>query len=536
MLLPDVVAGFIDHSLHWMHDQTLPPFPSLDICGNIMNLGPSTTTSERLVLPFLKRFTESTCITDGFECGTSAQRRQLLEINGGLHARSPTSLDASNEPMDTLDGALHAKTCEIVSLIGKTMIRTHPCSKLGKDWSPVMENGCFNFFSPQNLRRFLLLFWAGWYPNTPIIHKPTFFPESSPPGLVASLAVLGACMSPDTDDCLRAMAWLSPVEEAVFSDRILFEDSLVVLPESVGDESAVWEKLKALQAAYFICIAQNWEGSKESKQRIRKNRYNHIVLIARSFGLNDLSLATLDVMSPTSQNWSKFILLETCIRTGTYIFLLDSAFVLFWRLPPRVMPMELNMGMVCPESCFQADSAAECFIQLCMAARENQNLSRLTVSSAVRLLCSSQVYTLDVFNNLSSFNMFTIVSALCCLVFQYQTTLIEISQMSPAATGLSQWMWVWQRSGIGNALFDSSVEEPPVDNLWRRIGFMKYAPEYYHLAYAMLERWKIQERETRGNLEIWATRAGKGQTIPKCDDREMIHVKALIYDMENMSH
>jgi hypothetical protein len=37
-----------------------------------------------------------------------------------------------------------------------------------------------------------------------------------------------------------------------------------------------------------------------------------------------------------------------------YIFLLDTVFVIFNNLPPRMVINELKMDLVCPESCFQA--------------------------------------------------------------------------------------------------------------------------------------------------------------------------------------
>ncbi|KNA98142.1 hypothetical protein FOXG_18347 [Fusarium oxysporum f. sp. lycopersici 4287] len=442
---------------------------------------------------------------------------------------------------------LTAKTGEILGMIKRTLTRTRSCSHASIEWSPIVEKACLDFFSPSNLHRFILLFWSGWYPNSPIIHKPTFNSEAEPPGLIASMAVLGACLSPDSNDFVRAMAWLTPVEEVVFADNILYDDSIIASSDLVGDEAVVWDKLKALHAAYFICIAQNWEGSKEGRQRVRKDRYSRIVSIARSFGLYNLSLAKLDTTFSTQQKWARFILLESMIRTATYIYLLDSAFVLYYRLPPRVISLELNTGLVCPEVCFQAESAAECFLQLHMATMGKQNQSRLTVSSAVRLLCSPHSLDLSIFHNLSSFNMFTIISgrfnvlppfmsddsvALCCLVFQYQTTLVDVSQVTPAATGLSRWIWLWQRDG--HIVVDSDGYS--VENMWKRAGFMQHANEYYHLACAMLERWKLSERQIGNTLTAWAAPLGSVQGNPKYDDGEMVQVKALIHDMENMTY
>ncbi|KAF5671895.1 hypothetical protein FDENT_10741 [Fusarium denticulatum] len=314
--MPVVFTDFIDYSLEWLqYESILFPVLNFDVWNNIRGSNPNlrpcfdqVPSREKLALPFLKRFTESSGIADGFDCGTLAQRRQLNEI-----------LE------DSSCQTLSVKTREIVGIIKRTMTRTRSCSTSGIEWSPIVENACLDFFSPCNIHRFLRLFWSGWYPNSPIIHKPTFNPEAEPPALIASMAVLGACLSPDANDCVRAMAWLTPVEEVAFADNILYDDSIIASSDLVGDEVAVWDKLKALHAAYFICIAQNWEGSKEGRQRVRKDRYSRIVSIARSFGLYNLSLAKVDTAFSTQQKWARFILLESMIR---YVHIeLSSAFI-----------------------------------------------------------------------------------------------------------------------------------------------------------------------------------------------------------------
>ncbi|KAG5655193.1 hypothetical protein KAF25_010927 [Fusarium avenaceum] len=536
--MPVVLAGFIDHSLAWPQCDSLP-FPLFDvdirnyIRGSDLYCRPwfgQATPREKLALPFLKRFTKSSGIADGFDCGTLTQRLQLNE--------------ASN---DSLCQDLAAKTREIVGMLKRALTRTRLYSNASIEWSPVVERACFDFFSPCNLHRFFRLFWYGWYPNSPIIHKPSFNPEAEPSGMLASMTVLGACLSPDSNDCVRVMAWLTPVEEAVFANDIMYDDFIVASPNLVGDETIIWDKLKALYAAYFICIAQNWEGSKEGRQRVRNDRYSRIVSIARSFGLYNLSLEKLDTTLSTQQNRAKFILLESMIRTATYIYLLDSALVLYYRLPPRVISLELNTGLICPEACFQAESAAECFLQLHMATKRRPKQSRLTVSSAVRLLCSPRSIDLDMFESSNSFNMFTMVSgrlnvllsftsdddaALCCLVFQYQTTLVDGSQVTPAATGLSRWRWLWQRAG--HVVVNSDGHS--IESMWKRVGFMQHANEYYHLARAMLERWKLTEGQIGDTLATWTAPLESVQGNPKYDDGEMVQVKALIHDMENMTY
>lgn len=59
------------------------------------------------------------------------------------------------------------------------------------DWSLEIEQACHAFFSADNCRRFLSLFFTSWYPNTPIIHKPTFDPERASESLVAVMLIFG---------------------------------------------------------------------------------------------------------------------------------------------------------------------------------------------------------------------------------------------------------------------------------------------------------------------------------------------------------
>lgn len=41
-------------------------------------------------------------------------------------------------------------------------------------------------------------------------------------------------------------------------------------------------KIQALQAAYNICLFQNWEGSDLSKRRIRRNRFSILISVSPS--------------------------------------------------------------------------------------------------------------------------------------------------------------------------------------------------------------------------------------------------------------
>lgn len=75
-----------------------------------------------------------------------------------------------------------------------------------------------------------------------------------------------------------------------------------------------------------------------------------------------------------------------------------------------------------------------------------------------------------------------------------------------------------------------------IESMWKRVGFMQHANEYYHLARAMLERWKLTERQLGDTLATWTALLESVQGNPKYDDGEMLQVKALIHDIENMTY
>ncbi len=92
----------------------------------------------------------------------------------------------------------------------------------------------------------------------------------------------GACVSPDPVDNEDARMWFNCVEEMVFADDDFCKD---IDPPAVTDISipvntpANQRRLQALQAAYLVCLYQNWEGTDASKRRIRRHRFSTVVSV-----------------------------------------------------------------------------------------------------------------------------------------------------------------------------------------------------------------------------------------------------------------
>jgi hypothetical protein len=98
------------------------------------------------------------------------------------------------------------------------------------------------------------------------------------------------------------------------------------------------------------------------------------------------------------------------IRTLTFIFLMDSSFVVFNNSPPRTVIQEMTLDLTCPEPCFQASSRQECFSHLVIQA-EHQT-QKFSLSEAVDVLCRKPLdhSTTATFSRMSILNLFSIVT------------------------------------------------------------------------------------------------------------------------------
>lgn len=335
-------------------------------------------------LPFLDRFTSNTGLISSFDCGTQEQREQVasaLELEKfDILQHTSTILpqphlkfnpispllfngisDANNSdsiPNDWLSEPLSLKTHEIIILVEEVVTVKPRNSPVTLEWSPCLKSACLQFFSPANLRKYLGFYWAIWHPNVNFVHRPTFDIVSAKPALLAAMALMGACVSPDMPDNEDARMWLNCVEEIVFIDDDFNSD--LGYPVSGGNISIHRPKLQALQAAYIVCLYQNWEGTDSSKSRIRRFRFANLVSTARDIGITTATHINYATLVRADFQWKEFAAREELIRLFTWIFLLDTAFVIFNNLPPRMVFKEMNINMATPEACFQAETADLC--------------------------------------------------------------------------------------------------------------------------------------------------------------------------------
>ncbi|KAL4738366.1 hypothetical protein BDV11DRAFT_206021 [Aspergillus similis] len=433
-----------------------------------------TTESETLRTPpmeasyapslrFLDRFTSNTGFVDSFDCGTRYQREQMLSWS-------------QQDSWTWLDDSLSLKTHQILLLVKEVVMIKPRNSAVTLDWSPVLEQMCLQFFSPSSLRKYLQSYWAIWHPHVNIVHRPSFDPVEAKPAVLATMALIGACVSPNPSDNENARMWFNCVEELVFIDEDFNSDLSFFSSAKI---SAHRNKIQALQAAYMVCLYQTWEGNDAT----------------RDIGIPMARHLNYSQQSRTEFDWREFAVREEFVRVLTWTFLLDTAFIIFNNLPPRMVIKEMKIHTAVPEACFQAMNADECYEKIHLFLPSESLYWKVSLCSAFQTLCreSLEVTVRDGLAALGPLNLFALTSAIHSLIFQCRNSWGSLQLSSPIHNALSNWKAVWQQftaalvPGMSpHVTVDHNHIRP--DQMWKRVGFFSYCPEYWLLANLMTDK------------------------------------------------
>lgn len=260
-------------------------FASLDFLFAPPLASDSITVAERL--EYLAYFTSANGMATFLDRETLKQRQELLMGAAHCPADLPDTIDPSliQLPSCSHGDILIHKAHEITQHLRRT-ITTKPDKTIIKlDWSPAVQHSCSSFFSASNIRRFLEYFWSLWYPNCPIVHRPSFNPETAPITLLCVMLIIGACLSPHEEDTQAAKMWLDSVEEMAFSDECFTQEETSDTLTGLRYDKAEWMKkrVECIQTAYLVCSLQKREGSLEAQGRVRRHRHATVVMVRIPF-------------------------------------------------------------------------------------------------------------------------------------------------------------------------------------------------------------------------------------------------------------
>ncbi|KAF5701485.1 hypothetical protein FMUND_13877 [Fusarium mundagurra] len=378
----------------------------------------------RMRLRFLARLTSSHGLANSFNCDNIFARTkahsELLQYGSQPFVNtiaipytpltSPWAIGQQTQPQQGLTGqhSLANKCEQIVRGVFDASPRASDSS-----WPNSRKLSCSRFFSPRNVDLFLTLFFQIWHPNWPVFHRPTFDPTVKSPKLIAALSLIGACLSHDRKHHDQAMMWLEIVENWIFEDPDFSEDSIAQTDDE-GQNSQVRQRLDILQAAYGILLLMNWEGDTKMRLRARRTRFPDIVFVSRTlypFAIPGISEEASVAPHNLRDHWTAFGLREELIRTLLYTFLLDSAFVIFYDMSPRMVTNELEFGLAATDEQFNAPDAATWLMCTQAAAQRSPACSQVTLSQSITMIMSEDFSTSrwEVFETPSTIS-YTIIS------------------------------------------------------------------------------------------------------------------------------
>ena len=209
---------------------------------------------------------------------SSKDQSFCVNKDDNLESGEVSSLSKSLRMVEWLSDPLFAKTKEIWDEIREAAAKRLGSAQEKMDLTPEASGRCLEFFCPAKIQEHLETFWDRWYPNCPIIHKPTFEVLRMPSSLLAVMVLIGASMSPNLHDREAAKEWLDIAEELSFRNELLSKESV----DSLRDDQASNEHkhVRTLQGAFLACVLQNWEGTDEAKTRIRRRRYGVLIAVS----------------------------------------------------------------------------------------------------------------------------------------------------------------------------------------------------------------------------------------------------------------
>ncbi|KAJ5632755.1 hypothetical protein N7490_009094 [Penicillium lividum] len=234
-------------------------------------------------------------------------------------------------------------------------------SILARAWTVPLDNkgqeeisSNLNFLlTTARIRKFASLYFKFWQPSCPMIHVPSFDPETVSLPLLAAVVFMGAMYSSDQKEVYIAKRVFDFAEIFVYSSQVYSAEteiaSLLLGNRNTIDEADDWTKFQNFQAGFIMVAAQYWAGNQTARGRAMENRFSEVVKLARR-----LRLIKCRHMPHEQSDETLWIQTECRIRTISIISLMDCAFFFFQNYPYRLSTAEIENEFPCEQSLFQS--------------------------------------------------------------------------------------------------------------------------------------------------------------------------------------
>ncbi|QSS50895.1 C2H2 finger domain-containing protein [Histoplasma capsulatum var. duboisii H88] len=205
----------------------------------------------------------------------------------------------------------------------------------------------------QRIQKFIALYFDHWQCNCPMIHQPTFNPETTASPLLAAMVLMGATYSENATEKLTAKKMFDLIEAYVFSTDVYSQDFDIAqsykTTQCQVDMKTDWRSFENFQAGYLMFLVQYWGGTRTAMNRMVEVRLGEIVKVARQMRLTKCRHGLEEQMDECL-----WLQKECRIRTMALLSMIDCAMPFYQNFPSRLTNCELQCDLPCQKSLFVA--------------------------------------------------------------------------------------------------------------------------------------------------------------------------------------
>lgn len=199
------------------------------------------------------------------------------------------------------------------------------------------------FLNPFHIQEFTRLFFMNFCSHFPFIHLPTFSLVHVHPGLLLAIICTGAVYAPYVK--IKQLRQIMTVS---------FEAN-----KALGRPAEV-PSLEEIQAIILFHIIFTWHGDLHQREMARRT-YGTVIDMAQHADLfNSLPETVFHANDPVSWKWESWIQQETRNRAFYTMYLLDTAFVLWFNDRPLVRQNEVNITLPADDAAWEAEGTDAC--------------------------------------------------------------------------------------------------------------------------------------------------------------------------------
>lgn len=378
----------------------------------------------------------------------------------------------------------------------------------------VSDESLRSWITPDHLKHFVELYLCNFQNHFPTLHVPTFNIVLCHNGLLMAIICVGAVYSERgirQDEVRKFMDYAYNAMINRLNDMNSSVDGPARPPEI--------EDVHALQ---LIFVLFTWHGS-ERQRALAKQKYRIVVDIARrarlfrpvtSREVAVESVSYLHQVYPESQhdtikktwNWAAWIEQERRNRCMYTVYLLDTAFVIYFNVPPIIRASDICLPLPCDDAAWDARDATECANALGMGAEPQpgtQKPRQMEFGVALQMLMTPGVHL--PFCSTNAFSKFIIIHALNVQIWLWQK-----HNQDPMAPVIDQWVRPLHKMHTMDPYMQPDARDQMIHNLnsaldsWKkawdedfpaqypdptsRVGFSRDGMPYYWVARRCIQK------------------------------------------------